>query len=63
MMGITDFTFSVIGCVMLGYFGRKTILIYGNFIMAVSLCALGVFTLQGWTVFEFIMIMTFHMAF
>ena len=63
MMGITDFIFSIVGCVMLGYFGRKTIMIYGNLIMAGSLVALGIFTLYGWTVFEFGAIMTFHMAF
>ena len=63
MMGVTDFIFSVIGCIMLGYFGRKSILINGNFIMAASLLGLGVFTLLEWTVFEFGMIMTFHMAF
>jgi len=45
MMGITDFLFSVAGCVMLGYLGRKTILIYGNLVMAVSLIGLGFFTL------------------
>lgn len=63
MMGITDFSFSIIGCIMLGYFGRKTILMYGNFIMACSLIGLGFFTLYEWTILEFVMIMTFHMAF
>ena len=45
MMGITDFVFSVVGCVLLNSLGRKTMLFYGDVIMAISLLALGVFTL------------------
>ena len=63
MMGITDFLFSVLGCILLRSLGRKTMLVYGNIIMALSLLGLGIFTLKDWTILEFSMIMVFHMAF
>ena len=47
MMGIVDLLFSIVGCILLGYFGRKSIMIWGNLLMTLSLVGLGYFTLQG----------------
>lgn len=69
MMGLVDFLFSILGCYLLGFLGRKTIMIWGSVIMTLSLIGLGVFNLKEdpdqniWTYLQFAMIMIFNMAF
>ena len=47
LVGIVNFVSTLIGMVFLGYFGRKTLMLVFNVLMALDLAGLGIFSLKG----------------
>jgi len=43
IIGMANFVFALVAAIPLKYFGRKPMLIYGNFGMAISLALVGLF--------------------
>lgn len=44
-IGIVNFICSIIGIILLGYYGRRTLMLWGYLIMTLSLVSLGVFSI------------------
>ena len=47
LVGIVNFVSTLIGMVFLGYFGRKTLMLVFNVLMALDLAGLGIFSIKG----------------
>ena len=59
IIGIVNWLTTIVGILLLVKYGRRILMLYGNFFITITLCLTGVFSLMGWNVMVIAMTFAF----